>query len=506
MAWFEVAGFGQEVWCGTENVSGCGVLSGVGVMGIFDGLWVSYWGGFGELDHKSVWRTCMDLGAYWAEERNNVDDEFDVFLVGSNASDLDVTDAAGRRVVDEATFLEAAGLVHWSLDARLEALREVLEGEPSAQAWEAMCVVFDGWPWEGHGLDVAVEYAMERLRHWPETLRVLPERWARADEWGEHDPRWDLVCVCELAEGAGCLVNAVNEAFFEPVEATPAVGALKREDLRGRRLVEQDRGLVVVDARGDVLACAPPEVGATTVGFSSCERYVWALDRKHDQSTIWLLDAQSLEVVDRRGLEHESAPYYWKDFGFEPITVSPDGRQIAVYSSIGDSIGITCVFWQDNGQIELVPLEVTDREPGEAIGFASDGSRVLFLSCYKVLSVFELPSGRRLWTGGALNSEDLHYRYSLSFVYDETSKGNCSVGPDVILVPVADDCQDPWGVSVHDAQSGQPLGSIGAYPLGASIASAVLSPRFCRGQHGNIMRYLPALSLLRRSSAPAEPL
>ncbi len=468
-----------------------------------DGLCVLPLGDFGALQFEDVDRIVQDLGARCEHDPGYLGEQgCDVLLVGRGVLAEEAAQIKANEVMDEAAFLKVVGLAEWSLDVRLERLRGVLAGEPSAQRWEEMCAVFDGWPWEGHGLDVAVEYAMAHLRRWPEALRVLPERWARLDDWGQIDPRLDLVCVSNPKQGVGYLAAMTRPDFFEPFEKVHTLGKLKQEDAHQRRLSLENRRVSVVDAQGDVLVRAVETIEATTVGFSSCERYVWALESRQGQSLIRLLDAQTLEVVEQRGLEHDSAPHYWEDFGFEPIAVSPDGRMIAVYSSIGDSIGATCVFWLREGQIELVPLEVTDREPGEVIGFAPDGSRVLFMSCYNVLSVFSLPDGRRLWSGGALDHDDGVDRYVLFFTYGFGAGNNSAFGNDVMLVLVSDERDDLWGISVHDVRSGEALASIDGCLLGSGIVSEILSERFCRCKNGSVLRYLPALRLRQPPPGP----
>lgn len=58
----------------------------------------------------------------------------------------------------------------------LEALRDHLHAEPSAQAWAHVCAALDAMT-DAEARDLGVPYVAEHTTAWPEGLRVAPETW-----------------------------------------------------------------------------------------------------------------------------------------------------------------------------------------------------------------------------------------------------------------------------------------------------------------------------------------
>ncbi len=471
----------------------------------FEGMDVCIWGQFEAVTRKDVWRALMDLGAQWVEEGSGMLEleAYDLFVMGDGVAEGSSHQDCARSVMDEAAFLQAAGLADWSLDERLGHLRGVLSAEPSAQTWEAMCAVFDGWPWERHGLDVAVEYAMAHLRHWPEALRVLPERWARYDEWFQVDPRVDLMCVTGPSQGAGHLVSIANPAFFEPFADHPGLGDWKAQDAEGRRLAIQGELLSLTDAQGNVLH-AWDGLDVQEAGFSHCERYIWSIALASEGTfgnALCLLDARNFELVDEVLLRCDVTWFEWDEQGFHSVFISPDGRQLAFYSVVDEDTVEASVYWFDGLQIDSASLELPDDSPGNVLGFSPDGSRVVLISARDVLSVFSLPDGRCLWHGDTVEApleadeEPVALYFSRQWLYPY----GMVVGPDVTLVRVHDEAECNAGFSVHSTATGAPLGCVGTGPLSPRQSiSSLKSERLCQALYDDKhLRYLPAVHLIR---------
>lgn len=82
-----------------------------------------------------------------------------------------------RRAVQNATRVAPVTVVLNlpAMNRQMAQLREVLYADPSPEAWEALCALFDTWGPEG--LELAVAYAEGFLREWPTWLREPPRGW-----------------------------------------------------------------------------------------------------------------------------------------------------------------------------------------------------------------------------------------------------------------------------------------------------------------------------------------
>ena len=64
-------------------------------------------------------------------------------------------------------------------------LRSLLQRPPSAQVWQQLCALLEGWP-PGQELEGrALPYCQDHLEQWPARLRAAPARWRAALERGE---------------------------------------------------------------------------------------------------------------------------------------------------------------------------------------------------------------------------------------------------------------------------------------------------------------------------------
>ena len=81
-----------------------------------------------------------------------------------------------------------------STNVRLATLRTLLDGEPGAERWWALCRALDTCC-VGAELEIALEYVEQHLSRcgWPDSLRVAPRSWQRAVLTGAAQPRWRLV-------------------------------------------------------------------------------------------------------------------------------------------------------------------------------------------------------------------------------------------------------------------------------------------------------------------------
>lgn len=84
-------------------------------------------------------------------------------------------------------------------DGALEQLRALLYADPSREAWEALCALFDRWP-ASQSLEVGVDYAVAHLARWPRPLCAAPERWRQRLLAGWQDPRLRLPRVLDLGD------------------------------------------------------------------------------------------------------------------------------------------------------------------------------------------------------------------------------------------------------------------------------------------------------------------
>jgi len=82
---------------------------------------------------------------------------------------------------------------------RLANLRELLAARPSRDVWHRLCALLDAWP-DRLDLSIALDYASEHLKSWPDRLRVAPAAWWRpVAERDADQPRLTLVRALELS-------------------------------------------------------------------------------------------------------------------------------------------------------------------------------------------------------------------------------------------------------------------------------------------------------------------
>jgi hypothetical protein len=117
-------------------------------------------------------------------------------------------------------------------------LRSLFQHEPSAQLWRELCALADAWSDEGF-VQVALEYALNHLRGWPDALRAMPAAWSDALARGDDEPRALL-----------CAVLAPPRASLEPdallrLCASPRLTHITTLDLGGWGLADEHIARIV---------------------------------------------------------------------------------------------------------------------------------------------------------------------------------------------------------------------------------------------------------------------
>jgi ribosomal protein L7/L12 len=80
---------------------------------------------------------------------------------------------------------------------RLERLRGLLYEPPSAEVWDQLCALFDGW--EPSSVQLGLDYALPTLvARWPDELRAPLPAWSQAARAKQHPPAWPLVRAYDL--------------------------------------------------------------------------------------------------------------------------------------------------------------------------------------------------------------------------------------------------------------------------------------------------------------------
>ncbi len=456
-------------------------------------------------------------GASFVHKLGGPQTAIDLVVLGNGASERVLAEVERRAIptVTEDEYLSSLGLL--TTNERMTALRGILGQPPSPEVWQALCAHFDEhWLEFDQELSLSLSYADEHLARWPDELRVLPRAW-EPDEDGI-TPYWGQlarVCAPEDPQSPGCLINLWDYIPFEPPPKPKTRGSLPYKDhTTGQHLALLNKThLQLKDRDGNLLAQTPFDIPAPTeereghnFGFSACGSYVWLMAYGPDgASHIYLLNRHDLSIKDQTPLRQPDMSKYRADLGWDqPLCVSPDGKRVALCTDHEYSVGLCCVFWHEEGKITVVNTDTSDGEAADIVGFSPDGSRFFMVGYYHFLYIWALPGGEELVNRWEWETDDSG-RMTALFAWNSAENFYCDEA--FLLMPLYDDDDFSWGISVHETSTGQLLGRIEAPHISWRKQHEpinILSDRLCVCPGEGKMRYLPSLALLERHASIAK--
>mgnify|MGYP000719444452 CR=1 FL=1 len=445
------------------------------------------------------------LKAQGATIARKLDSKADLAVFGqrTRSSTKDKAQSLGIPVLTEGELLPLIGVA--PLNERMEALRGIMGQSPSKEAWQALCALLDDWPEKSH-LDMGLEYAEAHLEHWPDLLRMLPERWITASG---HLCRNVRAQICRVSPDkpnhAGYLIQIGERSDLRRLLA-PSTPSNPGPKAPQDTLERTEQALCLVGPDGTLKASTPfasPTENWSREDhfFSVCGRYVWFMgyDSEGIEAVLYLLDSQDLSVLDQKRHSELYDGYYdpcgWGEY---QVAMSDNG-QVGVYNCAGDSVLGAFIFWQEDAQIHARPTPIIDGDPGEILGFSACGTRYGLLTSIGLLHLYSLPEVQRLENRTPDPQPDARGNEPPVLTYG----GRFT--KDLLLIPLRGwhSWQNAWGISVHDPLTGACHGFVRATTPSYHHNDwmQIHSDRLC-SHAGGTLRYLPPARLTYQPNAP----
>lgn len=137
-------------------------------------------GMFHIIEHRKImhWLRGCEVRTYRSFVKGSASIQY---LIAGEGTPHELFSAAAQRgvtILTEDMLLDPLR-VEWSVDARLVALRGLLNQPPSAASWRAVCQELELWP-AAAGLEIGISYVQGATRSWPDdVLMRSPQRWLK---------------------------------------------------------------------------------------------------------------------------------------------------------------------------------------------------------------------------------------------------------------------------------------------------------------------------------------